>query len=173
VGIDYWRDEKKNKKFLEKISRDLQINNPEDWYRVSHQKILELGGEIILRKHGGLFSLLSKYLPEFPWDPKKFQNFRKTQRELFLALNQVFSQFDEKFEVLEDYRDSRLKFPDTGAAIELDIFLPDLNLALEYNVCSLLPSHPSHLAHPFHLSLSLFLPSPSLICSPRTGVATL
>lgn len=37
-------------------------------------------------------------------------------------------------EIFEDYSSDKLKFTDTGAQIELDIFVPSLSLAFEYQV---------------------------------------
>eukprot|EP01127_Copromyxa_protea_P021077 TRINITY_DN7155_c0_g1_i1.p1 TRINITY_DN7155_c0_g1~~TRINITY_DN7155_c0_g1_i1.p1 ORF type:complete len:593 (-),score=123.15 TRINITY_DN7155_c0_g1_i1:168-1946(-) len=130
----YWKDEVKTKEFLERMRAELHIHELDDWYRVSHQQFLEFGGETILRKHGGLFGLISTYYPEHVWDRKKFHwlNKRATQRNLVTKLKQIISECGRDFEVVEEFTREDLKFSDSGATIVLDVFVPELNLAFEY-----------------------------------------
>src|SRR5688500_15212312 len=97
-------------------------------------------GLLVLAYGGSLFTALSHIYPEHPWKFSFFQrrsaiqlvdNIRlpasKTQYKLYEAVKMLFPSAG----IRQDYRSRDLVFP-SGKQMELDIFLPALKLALEY-----------------------------------------
>ena len=55
---------------------------------------------------------------------------KSEQRWLFLCIKKIYSNI---YLILEDYVSSSHTFENSGIGIEIDIFIPALNLGLEYN----------------------------------------
>ena len=69
--------------------------------------------------------------PEVKWLPWKFSSVvskKATQRWLANLIRDLFP----NKEIIEDYQDPLLLFPGTEKRMELDIFVPELNIAFEY-----------------------------------------
>jgi hypothetical protein len=62
----------------------------------------------------------------------KVENFSKraSQRWLFVVLCEIFD--DSKVEIKENYLHPATKYPSSKQPIELDIFIPEFNLAFEF-----------------------------------------
>ena len=98
------------------IKRKYSIKKKEDWYRLPY-KYDEIE----------LFRSLKLIFPTEKWNKKKFLSRSKklTQRLLFTFLQSIYP----SFEVIENYRNPLIK---RNLSLELDIFIPTLNMALEY-----------------------------------------
>jgi hypothetical protein len=59
---------------LEFLEKALNLEKPEDWYRVRAKQLQELKIWGLVEKNGSLSALLEKYRPEFQWDVTKFRN---------------------------------------------------------------------------------------------------
>ena len=92
------------------------IQSKEDWYRLSLRT-----GDI------KVFTLLKSTYPYDNWDKEKFSNRNKktTQRILFLLLKRIYY----TYAVYENFRHPLILCDYT---LELDVFIPALNLAFEY-----------------------------------------
>ena len=117
----------------------------EDWYRISLNQIEELGSLTIVQSHGNLGDLLSKVYPEHPWDSNIFSSNgyqrRASQRILKIKIQElfpnagilVFQTFLYSSSVVHEcFVHPKLQF-ESGVFMQLDIFLPELSLAFEYN----------------------------------------
>ena len=102
-----------NRKRLKKLIEKFAIKQKKDWFRISaeYQEIK-------------VYSSLKLIYPNEKWNKKLFQfRVKKTkQRLLYAKMNSIFPQHL----ILEDYR----KF--TFIPLELDIYIPSLNMALEF-----------------------------------------
>ena len=114
--------------FLEGIKEKYKITKLEDWYRISDLQIKSSNGAGLLRKYGSKNALLEIAYPDYNWN--KFllskRDKRSAQRWLFLQVQELFP----GLEIIEDYilhisRESKI-------SVELDVFIPKYNLALEY-----------------------------------------
>lgn len=54
------------------VEKNLSIEQPEDWYRVSLNQLKRLGVDALFRKSGGLVSVLERLRPEIQWNEKNF-----------------------------------------------------------------------------------------------------
>ena len=127
MPLKYWQDINNVISFMKSIEHHYQIKTPEDWYRISIPQITKLGGRGILAKYK-LSNILSKLYPSYQWDKEKLKtkNKRSKQRWLTLSIQKLFP----SIEVIEEF--SLPNTRNSGIPVELDIFIPQLNLALEY-----------------------------------------
>jgi len=124
----FWRSEKFLNKVIQKLQHHFLINSKKDWYRLSHVQIREIFGREI--KHTKITGMLRNIFPEESWTYAKFshRNKKARQRWLFVQISQIF----RNHVILEDFRPKEL-FQSTGTLVELDIFLPKLNLGFEFH----------------------------------------
>jgi hypothetical protein len=129
LGKHYWQDSKNIVEFMKKLEVQFAIKSKEDWYRVSMKQIRRLGGYGIANLTDFVAALHVAY-PDETWDEQAFQanNKRSSQRQLFVLASQIFSDY----EVIEEYYHDILS-RESGLAVEFDVFVPQLNLALEYH----------------------------------------
>jgi hypothetical protein len=130
----YWEkaDIASLRQFVQELAGKLgvELSSPTEWSRISFQQLQRSGASHIVLKYGGLNNLLTKVFPEVDWTIANFANRgkRSTQRLLRLALEELFP----NEELIEEYNDPRMRFPSSNAPMELDFYLPRLNLAIEY-----------------------------------------
>lgn len=109
----------------------LDVSQPQDWEKVFYKNISALRGTTPL-KDGGMIGLLSKGLEgttaatRLP--TKMIQRKDKSQELLIDCTKSLFP----SQEIRCRYKHPQLLFPDTNKPMELDVFLPEISLALEY-----------------------------------------
>eukprot|EP01124_Arcella_intermedia_P021465 TRINITY_DN3009_c0_g4_i2.p1 TRINITY_DN3009_c0_g4~~TRINITY_DN3009_c0_g4_i2.p1 ORF type:complete len:403 (+),score=83.86 TRINITY_DN3009_c0_g4_i2:9-1217(+) len=119
-------------KCFEKIRRMLHIGEPLDWYRVSQSQMDQVGGGPIHYKFGDIGKALQWMYPEEEWNQHKFSIRQKksTQRWLRVMLQQILP---PKTLIFEDFLHPDLLWDETtDHKMELDLWVPQFNLALEY-----------------------------------------
>ena len=96
------------------LLKKYQIRQKKDWYRLTMRT-----NEI-----SNVYKLLCQFFPTEKWDKKLFLSRTKkfNQRLLFLFIQQIYN----KFYLIENFRHSMIE------SLEFDIFIPALNLAMEY-----------------------------------------
>eukprot|EP01124_Arcella_intermedia_P026011 TRINITY_DN4792_c0_g1_i1.p1 TRINITY_DN4792_c0_g1~~TRINITY_DN4792_c0_g1_i1.p1 ORF type:complete len:410 (-),score=76.14 TRINITY_DN4792_c0_g1_i1:20-1249(-) len=113
-------------------SRHFHVSDPIDWYRVSSRQMNQVGGSAILKYLGGLGPALQVVHPEEAWDLPRFslRTKKSRQRWVRVLLQQILPSGVELF---EDYLHPDLLWdPSTKLPMELDIWVPKFQLALEY-----------------------------------------
>eukprot|EP01124_Arcella_intermedia_P001663 TRINITY_DN1090_c0_g1_i1.p1 TRINITY_DN1090_c0_g1~~TRINITY_DN1090_c0_g1_i1.p1 ORF type:complete len:471 (+),score=82.73 TRINITY_DN1090_c0_g1_i1:123-1535(+) len=121
--------------FLGYASGKLFIRDELDWYRISHLQMNGIGGGSVLTGFGNLGRALDLVYPEIQWIQSKFSIRRKKaiQRWLRVILQQILP---PDTLILEDYLHPDLLWGSsnliTNQRMELDIWVPKYNLALEY-----------------------------------------
>ena len=97
------------------------VKEKKDWFRIS--------GEELFKSIGGLFHAISEVHPDQRWSKFQFINRSKKSRQhwLILCLKKIYPQFIS----MEDYKHPRLSSR-LGVRLELDSFIPSLNLGFEY-----------------------------------------
>jgi hypothetical protein len=101
--------------FADSVAKELHIKNLEDWYRVSYAQMKEIGAWYSADAVGGLTPLLRAAYPEHRWDTTK------------LSVSGKKSHQRDQEDVAEDY-----KHKTENSYVELDIYVPRLQLAFEY-----------------------------------------
>jgi hypothetical protein len=129
VSKNFWQEQQNISSFLNWVAQQLGIKKLEDWYGVSTLHFKRLGGSWLLQKYGGLMQLLGIHFPHHDWNVSRFQLANKSQKFLYNVLQEFFP--DRK--ILMNYYDSKkLVFSKSQRNMQLDIFIPSLNLAFEY-----------------------------------------
>jgi hypothetical protein len=107
----------------------LCISKLDDWYDVSIEHIRHYGGFTLLKKVGGILPLLMKHYGHHPWKKELFSSYKSSQKLLYRIVKNILP----NEVVLMDFIHPDLKYPDSNANMELDIYCPNIRLALEYN----------------------------------------
>ena len=145
-----WQNDEEIKKFLKKIIANFAIEKQKDFYRISNIQLVDLGASSLLRMTSpkpflpsssnkkkktnqetkGFAYLLSKFYPNIGWDFNLFQKRAKKaeQRWIWICLRHLYPGEI----VYEDYLHPKICFSESGVSIELDLFIPSFNLAMEY-----------------------------------------
>ncbi len=138
-----WNKEENVRSFLETLSKDFEIEKPDNWYRISKRSIIAKRGGQLLSQHGGLLPLLAKYFPEHDWpsiyniivmlyylgqETRRIAGLSKVQFHLYAFIKKLFPDVESHM----DFRHFDLLYAKSRAIMQLDIFVPSLSLAFEY-----------------------------------------
>eukprot|EP01126_Amoeba_proteus_P021253 TRINITY_DN2152_c0_g1_i5.p1 TRINITY_DN2152_c0_g1~~TRINITY_DN2152_c0_g1_i5.p1 ORF type:complete len:459 (-),score=79.09 TRINITY_DN2152_c0_g1_i5:847-2223(-) len=131
-----WRTVQNARRALDFLASELHVSSiPNDWCRVSLAQLKSVGGSGYRNRFKNLGHVLSYAYPEFTWDIKAFSRSVKKsmQRWLLVMFQQLLPKTETKIEVFEDYLHPEL-FWQRGneRRMQLDIWIPKYNLALEY-----------------------------------------
>jgi len=131
IPHEIWDDEKEVREYLRWITEKLEMVISEDWIRVSNQHIYILNGSGLIQKFGSLRFILNHYFPNTMRRVQQLKLSNLLSKEHFYLYSTVRSLFVE-MEVIANHNHSNLLYSQSAKNIELDLFLPQLNLALEY-----------------------------------------
>jgi hypothetical protein len=125
----YWQDKNNHKKYGKWLEEQLDLTNHTDWYDVSQDDFKYFnGGSLLGMYYGGSPQLfVTTNFPEYDLDITKFKKLRKGQAILYKTLQRIFP----NEELLWEYKHPEIRSA-LGRKLELDIFIPNMNLAFEY-----------------------------------------
>jgi len=125
----YWKEIHNRKTYLQWFEEKLGINNPEDWYKVSKRDFETNNGSGFLAYCQGSPAIAAKELyPGIEWKKEDFGLYKKRQQSLFRFIKDIFP----KRIVIWEHKFADIRFKLSNAKISVDIFIPDYNLAVEY-----------------------------------------
>lgn len=119
------------------------LTSAADWRRISHQDITAFGGEYLLKLYGSIPNLLQHFYPgtfttittqiqtpslEEDWSVLSHQLYNKGQIHLSMVLKKVFPNVELKF----NHSEKDMSFSDSNKFMQLDVYIPSLSLAFEY-----------------------------------------
>ena len=119
----YWDKQENILNFIDKIKERYQINNNEDWNRISSSQIGTSGGWGLLSRYSKK-DIIQNSFPEI----QESSGYRSSQRWLFLQIQKIFP----GEEIIEDYFHSDVSRK-TGFPVQFDIFLIRHDIAFEYH----------------------------------------
>jgi len=127
VPRHFWNLSESQLRFSTKLRNYFDVRNKEDWYRLSNKQISEVARRSVRKK--SIVKMLRAVFPEEDWSSERFSERIKKARQRFLLvkLREIF----KNEEIYENFKHIQIKRK-SGSFLELDIFLPQLNLALEY-----------------------------------------
>lgn len=111
------------------LGEQLSIKSLDDWYRVSGQEVLKLDSSI--KPIEVLIKMLVEVYPQHRWDVSKFPSQGKSVKSCQWRLKVILRQIFPQYAIYEDFKHAKL-FHIFGRTMELDIYIPELELALEY-----------------------------------------
>lgn len=110
------------------LAQELSIQSSTDYHNITVRQVLMNKGQMLYQKSGCLLALFSKYFPKY--DQRHTTAFpSKSQALLAKYLQELFPQHD----MITNYTTPELLYPQTNEMIELDVFVPNLSLGIEYN----------------------------------------
>lgn len=127
VPKGFWLDESNASKYVNWLTSTLEINSPEQWYNVGRTQIAALKGTLLMRKCQGMCKMLSKYIPSHKWKHKLLHK-HKIQPNLVRLLQKLFPYADVRM----NFKHPNLRHSQTQKRIELDVYMPSIGLAFEY-----------------------------------------
>jgi hypothetical protein len=123
----FWRQAHNRKRYLMWLGGELGIKTYEDWYHVSSDKLNKHYGAGLLDFCGGSqVSAIIEAFPEHEWDVEKFSYMRMNQKRIFRIIKQRYR------DAVWQYKHPDLRFSDSGRKMELDIWIPSIRTAVEY-----------------------------------------
>lgn len=125
VPIRFWKDPEICRKWVKYLEDILDIKDLSDWKHVSRMTMEKYHGDRPLKKYGGKLAILAMVYPEHQFQSTKLN---ATQKHLFDIVEKYF----HGQKVLMEARPKELKFQGSKWPLQLDIYLPDLRLAFEY-----------------------------------------
>jgi len=139
VKQEAWTNAANVRAFLEAVKEQLCIEEKADWFRISRKEVISVtGGFSFARSSLMLRDALALAYPDEEW-PEATGNDgipmkKSKQRLLRLAVRRLFPSVT----LLEDYRSgftagAKEEPRKAGPSLELDLYMPDHQLAFEYN----------------------------------------
>jgi len=126
------------KRYVFWLEKQFNISKLDDWYNVSTHRIRHFGGSHVLSIFGGKRAVLSAVYPNYEWRLISSKwNCQMTQKHLLNLVSQIFP--DE--EIQSNFRAKDFRFERSNLPMELDIYLPNLLLAIEYQGIQHFQSH--------------------------------
>eukprot|EP01125_Pyxidicula_operculata_P020286 TRINITY_DN7472_c0_g1_i1.p1 TRINITY_DN7472_c0_g1~~TRINITY_DN7472_c0_g1_i1.p1 ORF type:complete len:592 (-),score=76.57 TRINITY_DN7472_c0_g1_i1:48-1700(-) len=128
---NFWNSNQNLTESMFRLGKLFQIESIDDWYRISGKQLQYFNALGIIKTHGSLFNALVKAFPEHNWDKTKYLNQAKkaAQRWLLLKVKELFPNLTPPNEIIEDHLHY---FSDERKSVELDVWIPSLKLAFEY-----------------------------------------
>jgi len=124
--MGFWTNTGNRKKFLKEMIKEYHIEKPDDWYTLGiSEATLKKGGHGLRKYWPHVLRLVA---PRFDWDWSRFARTGKasTQRRLAHTIRKLLPWLDVREEFLLGLRCA------SAQRVSLDIFIPEYNLALEY-----------------------------------------
>jgi hypothetical protein len=127
---NFWASRKNKLKYIKWLSKLIGIKNMTDWYLVGRQIFIDNFGSGLLqqKKYKDSHILVIKDLLDYKWSDEKFYQTGKMQKLIYKLLKEEFLINNVKY----NFKHPTLKFKSSSRSMELDIWLPELNLGIEY-----------------------------------------
>jgi len=127
VSSNFWNSKQNKTMYLKWLGDKLGFTRYEDWYRLQNRTIVRNHGTQLLHTYKTIAGLLMDCMPEFRWEKEKFIVIGKQQQILAKVVREILP----NYEILQNYWHPLVRY-ETNRLGQLDIFIPDLNLAVEY-----------------------------------------
>jgi hypothetical protein len=139
----YYGSEESIRDSIRLAEENLQIQSPSAWYGVTNKQLRQLGIYYNIMKHGGLYKILSQLYPSENWDYKRlaahpFLTRRAAEKQAKVSVERLLT--DEHVvkepialsDIYYNIRPPTFRNRNERDSVELDIYIPRLKLALEY-----------------------------------------
>jgi hypothetical protein len=130
VPHGFWQSDYNCRNYMRWLEKQLGISKTEDWYRVQSIDFRNQSGVgfIKIACSGSILRAVTYLYPDYPWKPEKFRAGFRAQKRLHACVCALYEGKLVKF----NYLHPEMRFAESNTKMELDIFLPELDLAFEY-----------------------------------------
>jgi hypothetical protein len=135
----FWQDPKNQREFLNSVAQDMNFSplDPVGWKTVSCRDIISKGGKGLLgRFNGSILHLLKTVYTDIEWSSAATKaKWGKSQWFLLQQIKEMLQGMEnppKDAEILINYKHPEMMFETTKQPMELDIFVPSISLAFEY-----------------------------------------
>ena len=137
VSSAFWEDIINHRQYLHWMCDQLNIESATDWMTIKLEDVIQHGAEGFLVSHyqGSLASAIEVIYPEYSWNSRQLtrRGQRKSQQRLYQAIKKIYTNNgSRKIQFLLEYKHPQLIYEPSNKSMELDIYIPSLNLAFEY-----------------------------------------
>jgi len=127
VKPGFWDSKTNRSNYIKWFGEQIGINELDQWYDLD-RNYLRTRGYRISSEYILFQDLIMETFPEHNWEEEKFSNIGKNERLLGKFVAEIFPNNLIKYQ----FRHSELRFSESGHKMELDIWIPELKLAFEY-----------------------------------------
>jgi len=125
----FWTDKENCKRYMKWVEDELRITKLSQWYVYDRNILYKYhGGGILAKYQSSLKKILLDIYPDYDWDIGKLIKIGKNELQLLKIIKNLFPR--EK--IKHNYKHETMRFTKTNRKMELDIFIPSLKLAFEY-----------------------------------------
>ncbi len=130
-GRGFWNDKNNFKPAIIRMCESCGYFRLEQYYEIRCEDFQNHGLYAILDfyNHSPKAAIIDIFGDEYDFDPAKFTFKSKTQQRAYYLIQCIFSDPDEIIEL--DYKHKNMRFKNTNRPMELDIYLPNKNFAIE------------------------------------------
>jgi hypothetical protein len=129
VPPNFWATKRNRVTYMKWLYKQLGFNTREDWYTITRKAFIDHQGAGLMQNYyGGSPVAVVVDCVAGKWDQEKFSLGLKRQKQLHRAVKRLF----QKEEIKWNFKHPDIRFPGTKRAAELDIWLPALRIAFEY-----------------------------------------
>eukprot|EP01114_Cavostelium_apophysatum_P001389 TRINITY_DN11199_c0_g1_i1.p1 TRINITY_DN11199_c0_g1~~TRINITY_DN11199_c0_g1_i1.p1 ORF type:complete len:588 (-),score=156.40 TRINITY_DN11199_c0_g1_i1:19-1782(-) len=126
VPKGYWDDDANVMQAVAALSEEIGIEQISDWKMLTPTQLDSLGMGTLRKKYGGVLALLQKLFPSHSWERV---HSKKVQYVMFRNVRMLFP---EAADVHLDYQHLGMLYTATNKPMELDVYVPSLKIAFEY-----------------------------------------
>lgn len=130
VPRSFWDDKENLKVYIKYLEKQLGIQDPDDWMNVNFQELKEYGISSVLEKFNGLMNILCIVYPHHKFNISSGRGVWKTQALLYKYINELCAKKGVD-DAHYNYIHPSFVY-ESGLNMELDVFIPSLDLAFEY-----------------------------------------
>ena len=129
VPPNFWAKKQNRVAYMRWLGMQLGFKTPEDWYTITRKALIDHHGAGLMQNHygGSPAAVVVDCVPS-DWAEKKFSVGLKRQKQLHAAVKKLFHNQEIKW----NFKHPDIRFPKTNRPAELDIWLPTLRVAFEY-----------------------------------------
>ncbi len=137
VPAHYWDRLENVKEFFEFVKRKVGITHFSEWFDLSNEHLRLLGAGKELRTNNKWKSLLERVYPEeyrqyYPPHHSQLKTNSSLSKSQILLTKVIKQLFPEREDIHINYKHPTVNHPNSNQPIEFDIYIPSLNLAIEY-----------------------------------------
>jgi hypothetical protein len=138
VPEGHWSERQNRQQCMEYLAAELGVEKPEDWYGVTANQFRDKHcGGLLKHYRNSPVLAITDHLPDFPWEPEKFAKRKKTQQRLYSLVCRLFRPEKDGlrltiYDVSFDHKHEDLRFLESNRKMEIDVYVPDIRLAFEY-----------------------------------------